>query len=66
MNWKSFYFVCNLFITCIIDGIPHLVTVDAAGLVGIIVLKDSLKESTYEFDVHHPAKVCRRLSTVSK
>lgn len=41
--------------TCIIDSVPHLVTVDAAGLVGVIVLKDSLKESTCEFDAHRPA-----------
>lgn len=30
-------------ITCIIDSIPHLVTVDT-GLVGVIVFKNSLKE----------------------
>lgn len=29
--------------TCVIDSVPHLVTVDAAGLVGVIMFKDSLK-----------------------
>lgn len=31
-------------ITCIVDSIPHLVAVNATRLVGVIVLKDSLKE----------------------
>lgn len=31
-------------ITCIVDGVPHLVAVDAPWLVGVIVLKDSLKK----------------------
>lgn len=33
-------------ITCVVDGVPHLVTVDESGLVGIVVLEDSLKEKT--------------------
>lgn len=40
----------HLSITCIVDSIPHLVTVDATRPVGIVVLKDSLKESTSEFE----------------
>lgn len=42
-------------VTCIIDSIPHLVTVDATRLVGVIVLKDSLKERKCELYTYHPA-----------
>lgn len=30
-------------VTCIVHGVPHLVAVDAAGLVGIVMFEDSLK-----------------------
>lgn len=48
---------CHISITCIVDSVPHLVTVDAPGLVGVVVLKDSLKqrESPFEFVGCHPA-----------
>lgn len=44
-------------ITCIVDGIPHLVAVDATGLVSVIMLKDSLKEGKCKLDVDHPAGI---------
>lgn len=31
-------------VTCVVDGVPHLVAADESGLVGIVVFEDSLKE----------------------
>lgn len=46
----SAVFSSPLSLTCIVDGVPHLVTVDATRLVGVVVLKDSLKDSRSEFE----------------
>lgn len=48
--------------TCVVDGVPHLVTIDAARLVGVIVLEDSLEDTTCESDAGRAVWLRRRIS----